>query len=84
MISDDYVVYGEAGLTVNIHGLEGRRLTSFLNITTFVQGLAAEQMYHSALLFLQGEKVTLPRGAIRDKATAWERDGFRLGLAMNC
>ena len=85
MISDDHVVHGEAGLTLEVHGLEGRRLECFLNITTFVQGLAAEQMYSSALLFLQGEaeKVTAPKESIRAKVKQWEQEGFRLQLAMN-
>ena len=66
-------------------GLEGRRLECFLQITSFVQGLAAEQMCSNALLFLEGEneKVAVPREFIRTKAQEWEQQGFRLKLAMN-
>ena len=85
MISDDRVVYGESRLTLEVHGLEGRRLECFLNVATFVQGLAAEQMYSNARLFLQGEteRVTVPKESIRAKVKAWEQEGFRLRLAMN-
>ena len=78
------MVLGEAGLTLDIHGIEGRRQECFLNVTTFVQGLAAKQMYYKALLFLRdGEEATVPKQSIRAKGNDWEREGFRLKLAMN-
>jgi len=85
LVGDDLVVLGEAALTLEIHGLEGRRLECFLQITSFVQGLAAEQMCSNALLFLEGEneKVAVPREFIRTRAQEWEQQGFRLKLAMN-
>jgi hypothetical protein len=85
MIGNESVVYGEAGLTLEVHGLDERRLECFINITTFVQGLAAEQMYYKALLFLQGETkdVTATKESIRAKVKQWEQEGFQLRLAMN-
>jgi hypothetical protein len=83
MIGNESVVCGEAGLTLEVHGLDGRRLECFLNITTFIQGLAAERMYYKALLFLQGENVTATKESIKAKVKQWEQEGFRLQLAMN-
>jgi hypothetical protein len=76
---------GEAALPVEVHGLEGNRLDCFLQITSFVEGLAAEQMYSNALLFLQGrtETAIFPKESIRAKVKEWERQGFRLRLAVN-
>lgn len=85
LIDDNRVVLGEAALPVEVHGLEGSRLGCFLQIASFVEGLAAEQMYSNALLFLQGrtEAVIFPRESIRAKVKEWERQGFRLHLAAN-
>jgi Protein of unknown function (DUF2726) len=83
MISDDCVVYGEAGISLDVHGLEARRRECFLNITTFVQGLAAAQMYTNAMLFLEGKNVTVKKDLMKAKALALIQEGFRLQLAMN-
>jgi hypothetical protein len=83
MVSDDRVVYGEAGVSLDVHGLEARRRECFLNITTFVQGLAAERMYTNAMLFLEGENVTVPKDLMKTKAQALIQEGFRLQLALN-
>ena len=85
LIDDNRVVLGEAALPVEVHGLEGSRLDCFLQITSYVEGLAAEQMYSNALLFLQGrpETAIFPRESIRAKVKEWERQGFRLHLAVN-
>jgi hypothetical protein len=83
LVDDDRVVFGESRLTLAVHGLEGSRLDCFLQITTFVQGLAAEQMYSNALLFLQGEKVAALKESIKAKVREWEGEGFRVKLGMN-
>ncbi len=83
MISDDRVVYGEAGISLDVHGLEARRLECFLNITTFVQGLAAAGMYANAMRFLEGENVAVPKDLMKAKARALIQEEFRLQLASN-
>ncbi|HET6844341.1 MAG TPA: DUF2726 domain-containing protein [Candidatus Angelobacter sp.] len=83
MISDDRVVYGEAGISLDVHGLEARRLECFLNITTFVQGLAAAGMYTNAMHFLRGKNVAVPKDLMKARARALIQEGFRLKLASN-
>jgi len=83
MISDDRVVFGEATISIEVHGLEERRRECFLNITTFIQGLAAERMYTNAMLFLEGESVSVPKDLMKAKAQALMQEGFRLKLAMD-
>jgi hypothetical protein len=85
LIDDNRVVLGEAALPVEVHGLEGSRLDCFLQTTSFVEGLAAEQMYSNALLFLQAQTETaiFPKESIRAKVKEWVREGFRLHLAAN-
>jgi hypothetical protein len=85
LIDDDRVISGEAALPIDVHGLDGSRLDCFLEITSFVEGLAAEQMYSKALLFLQGEtqNVIASKESIRARVKAWEQEGFRLRLGLN-
>ena len=85
MIDDDRVVSGEAELPIDVHGLDGARHDCFLDITSFVEGLAAEQMCSKALLFLQGEgeNATSSMESLRAKVNEWKREGFRLKLAVN-
>ena len=83
MISDDRVVYGEAGISLDVHGMEARRLECFLNITTFVQGLAAAGMYANAMRFLKGENAAVPKDLMKARARALIQEGFRLQLASN-
>jgi hypothetical protein len=85
LVDDDRVVLGEATLPVEVHGLEGSRLDCFLQIASFVEGLAAEQMYSNALLFLRDGSQTpvVPKQSMRAKVKEWEREGFRLQLAAN-
>jgi hypothetical protein len=84
LVSDDLLVFGESRLTIESYGLEGRRRECFLEVTSFVEGLAAEQMYSNAMLFLQGEsEATGSRESIIATAKKWEREGFRLQIALN-
>ena len=85
MISDDRVVYGEARISLDVHGLEARRLECFLNITTFVQGLAAAGMYANAMRFLEGENICRRSEdfLMKAKARALIQEEFRLQLASN-
>jgi hypothetical protein len=84
VVGRDCVVWGEADLEIEVHGLEGRRLELFGEIASFVEGLAAEQMYCQAMLFLEGNGRAATVGAIRARVRQWETEGFRMrrGFSM--
>jgi hypothetical protein len=78
-VGKERVVYGEAQLELEVHGLIGQRLELFGEIASFVEGLAAERMYHQALLFLEGKGKTSSPNVLRARVKEWEAVGFVSG-----
>jgi hypothetical protein len=82
-VTNDAVVWGEAELSLRVYGLDERQHTPFCNVSTFVQGMAAERMYYQALDFLEGKAKPKEMSLIIERIRGWENDGFDLRLAMN-
>jgi hypothetical protein len=82
-VTSDTVVWGEAGLSLKVYGLDDRRLGPFYEVSTFVQGMAAEQMYQQALKFLAGKAEPTKMSLIVERIKSWEAEGFRLRIAAN-
>jgi hypothetical protein len=78
LVANDRVVWGEAELDLQVHGLEGRRGELFAEMASFVEGMAAEKMHGHAMRFLAGTADTVPIGFIREKGRQWELEGFLL------
>ena len=77
------MVWGEAELSLKVYGLDERRHTPFCNVSTFVQGMAAERMYHQALDFMAGKSMPVEMSFITDRIKGWQAEGFRLRIAAN-
>jgi hypothetical protein len=82
-VANDAVVWGEAELSLKVYGLDERRLAPFYEVSTFVQGMAAERMYYQALAFLAGKAKPTEMSFITDRIKIWEAEGFRLRIAAN-
>ena len=82
-VSVDHLVLGEASLALEVCGLQDRRLELFGQLENFVEGMAAEQMHHHAIRFLNGEEDSLALTVVSQKAAMWEAEGFRLRRAHN-
>jgi hypothetical protein len=82
-VANNTVVWGEAELGLKVYGLDDRRLSAFYEVSTFVQGMAAERMYYEALEFLAGNREPTKMDLIVEKVKGWEAEGFRLRIAMN-
>jgi hypothetical protein len=77
------VVWGEAELSLNVYGLDDRRIEPFHEVSTFVLGMAAERMYRHALEFLAGNAKPADMGLIIGRIKKWETEGFDLRIASN-
>jgi hypothetical protein len=82
-VANDAVVWGEAELGLKVYGLDDRRLSAFYEVSTFVQGMAAERMYHEALEYLAGNREPTKLILIAEKVKGWEAEGFSLRIAAN-
>jgi hypothetical protein len=82
-VANDAVVWGEAELGLKVYGLDDRRLLAFYEVSTFVQGMAAERMYREALEFLAGNREPTKLILIAEKVKGWEAEGFSLRIAAN-
>lgn len=82
-VNRDAVVWGEAELGLKVYGLDGDRLSNFFEVSTFVQGMAAERMYHQALEFLVGSAQPTELKLLMEKIKSWEAEGFSLRIAGN-
>lgn len=82
-VAQDRIIFGEAELALEIHGLEGRRLELFGEIAAFVEGLAAEKMYLQGLAFLAEVAHPVSEGYMIAKIKEWEASGFKLRRALN-
>lgn len=76
-------VFGEAHLGLEVHGLDGRRLELFGEIASFVEGLAAEQMYRQGMAFLEDKAKTASPEELKVRVEEWEAEGFTLRRASN-
>lgn len=80
----DRVIAGTAELGFLVFGMEDEFRQCFLNLSTFVVGLAGASMYESGLAFLAGGEVQLRSQedllVLRER---WESEGFRLRIGMN-
>jgi hypothetical protein len=83
LVGKDLAIFGEAQLGLEVHGLHGRRLELFGEIASFVEGLAAEQMYWQGIAFLEGEANTVSTKDLRARVDLWEAEGFNLRRALN-
>jgi len=83
LVGKDRLVFGEAQLGLEVHGLEARRLELFGEIASFVEGLAAEQMYRQGMAFLEGKAKTAPPEDFKLRVKRWEAEGFTLRRAFN-
>lgn len=84
MLGDDLFVYGEAEMGIQVYGLEKKRHCLFCEITTFVEGMAAERMYRQAISFLNGTTSTASSYSdLLSIRSAWEREGFRMKEAFD-
>jgi hypothetical protein len=82
-VAEDQINFGEAELDLEICGLDGRRLELFGEIATFVEGLAAEQMYRQGIAFVEGKATSSSADYLRTRITKWRDQGFRLKRALN-
>lgn len=80
----DRVLAGTAELSFSVFGMDDQVRRCFLNLSTFVVGLAGASMYESGLEFLAGGEVD-PQSQedIRTLREIWEGEGFRLRIGMN-
>ena len=83
VVGQDRSVFGEAQLGLEVHGLDGRRLELFGEIASFVEGLAAEQMYRQGMAFLEDKAKTASPEELRGRVREWEAEGFTLRRAFN-
>ncbi|MGB6134319.1 MAG: DUF2726 domain-containing protein [Acidobacteriaceae bacterium] len=84
LVGADRAVFGEAELSVEVAGLSGRRLELFGEISSFVEGIAAEQMYLQAHRFLERATNTVSPHDLWQKRDEWETDGFQLRRGFSC
>ena len=82
-VASDAVVWGEAELGLKVYGLDEPRLSAFYEVSTFVQGMAAQRMYYQALEFLAGNIEPTKSSLIVEKVKSWEAEGFNLRIAGN-
>jgi len=82
-VGRDQIIFGEAELAVEIHGLAQRRFELFGEIATFTEGLAAEKMYRQGMAFLEGNCAPTSEEYIRLKSREWKANGFKLSKALN-
>jgi hypothetical protein len=83
-VAADRAIWGLAELDFHVHGLEGRRRELFMELASFVDGLAAAEMFEKTITFLTGdESVADPIGGIELCLRGWQREGFRLRRGMN-
>lgn len=80
----DRIIAGTAELGFSVFGMEDKFRQCFLNLSTFVVGLAGASMYESGMDFLAGREVQ-PGFAedLRFLRERWESEGFRLRIGMN-
>ncbi len=83
LVGENRSVFGEAQLGLEVHGLDGRRLELFGEIASFVEGLAAEQMYRHGIAFLEDKAETASSEDLRGRVREWEAEGFTLRRALN-
>jgi hypothetical protein len=76
LVGEERAVFGEARLGLEAYGLVGRRLELIGEIASFVEGLAAERMYHQAILFLENKGETSSPNVLRARVKDWEAEGF--------
>jgi hypothetical protein len=83
-LGDNHGVWGSAALDFEVHGLDERKLQLFMELSTFVEGLAAAEMFEKAVVFLDDPNGQVPA---LDEVIAlthrWERDGFRVRRGFN-
>ena len=82
-VASDAVVWGEAEVGLKVYGLHDRRLSNFYEVSTFVQGMAAERMYNHALEFLAEDREPTKWGVIAERIKRWQAEGFHMRLAGN-
>ena len=78
VVGENRVVWGEANFEIEVHGLEGRRAELFCEVATFVEGIAAEQMYREVISFLGGNGKAIGIEVIQAKISQWKAEEFRL------
>jgi hypothetical protein len=83
LVGTDSAVSGEAQLGLEVCGLDGRRLELFGEIASFVEGIAAEQMYRRGMAFLEGKAKIVSPEDLRSRVKEWETQGFTLRRAFN-
>jgi hypothetical protein len=80
----DRIIAGTAELGFSVFGMEDEFRRCFLNLSTFVVGLAGASMYESGMDLLTGGEVQPgSRQDLRVLRRRWEGEGFRLRIGMN-
>jgi hypothetical protein len=82
-VASDAVVWGEAELGLKVYGLDEPRLSAFHEVSTFVQGMAAERMHNHALDFLAGNREPTDWDVVAERIKRWQAEGFNMRLAGN-
>jgi Protein of unknown function (DUF2726) len=83
-ITEDRALWGVAELKFQVHGLVGRRRDLFLELETFVDGLAAQVLFEEGIRFAEsptaiGEPVHEAEEILRQ----WESEGYLLRRGWN-
>ena len=77
-------ILGTAELSFQVFGMTGLRREYFLNVSEFVMGLAAAEMYELAIAFLEGDASGVVHSRqIKTKIAEWENEGFKLRMCLN-
>jgi hypothetical protein len=83
-VSSDRAVWGLAELDFEVHGLSARRRELFMELMSFVDGLAASEMFDKAVAFLSGsDTVARPVADLDALLRGWSKEGFLRRRAWN-
>jgi len=76
-IATDRAVWGTAELDFEMHGLTGRRRELFMELASFVDGLAAAEMFEKTVTFLEGNAMAAePLIRLQALLRNWSKAGF--------
>jgi hypothetical protein len=77
-------IWGTAELDFEVCGLTGRRRELFMELASFVDGLAAAEMFEKTVTFLDGDEMAAePIVRLQTLLRNWSKDGFSLRRGMN-
>jgi hypothetical protein len=83
LVATGRAIWGTAELDFEVRGLTDRRRDLFMELASFVDGLAAAEMFEKTVAFLDGDGTAEPIVRLQALLRNWSKDGFFLRRGMN-